>query len=96
MADVNEQVKSLKSENDFLYWFLNRYFEPPCQYEYDNIPDVCDFIDKTDDGDSWCEQNCKNSDYKGCEECWKRFIGLLRECGKELNEYGKEQDGRES
>lgn len=87
-------MNDLKSENDFLYWFLNRYFEPPCSFEYDNIPDVYDFIDKSEDGVSWCEQNCKNDGYKGAEICWRRFIKLLRECGQELSEYGKEQDDK--
>ena len=88
---LKERIKELEEERRQIYKVLSDNFEPPCQLEFEGIADTADFI-----GASWCEQNCTNDGNGGTEICWKRLIQLIRECGKELNEYGKEQDERES
>lgn len=84
---LKKRIKELEEERRQIYKVLSDNFEPPCQLEFEGITDTADFI-----GASWCEQNCTNDGNGGTEICWKRLIQLIRECGKELNEYDKEQD----
>jgi len=89
---LKERIKELEEERKTIFEFLDANFESPCQYDFDGLM-AYDFIDKVDGqpGISWCEQNCKSTDFMGSVQCWERFITVLQRSIKEQAEYGKEQ-----
>ena len=94
IEQLKARIKELEDEKEHIFAFLNKYFEPPCQHEYSDIPDAWDFInyDKVEDGGSWCEDNCGTDDKgSGGTKCWRRFFEILRRCEKEQLEYGKDE-----
>ena len=93
---LKSRIKELEEELKTVYEFLDSNFESPCQYDFDGLM-AYDFIDKVDGqpGISWCEQNCKSTEFKGNIQCWKRFMAVLQRSIKEQAEYGKEQNAKD-
>ena len=90
---LKARIKELEDEKEHIFCLINKYFEPPCTYEYGDI-DAYDLINTVDaqEGISWCEANCDSESYKGGAICWKRFFELMEKGEKEQIAYGEEQD----
>lgn len=58
---------------DFIYEWLERQFEEPCNYTFDGR-DVAYFMHEN--CGSWCENNCGQVKAK---ECWKSYFKKLME-----------------
>ena len=96
MDRANELFRKVFDEHnkelEHIYALLGKYFEPPCQYEYNDIDafDLMNTVDKN--GVSWCEENCSDGNYNGGVHCWRKFFEILQKCENEMLEYGREQD----
>ena len=90
---LKARIKKLEDEKEHIFCLINKYFEPPCTYEYGDI-DAYDLINSADkqDGITWCEANCGDDSYLGDVKCWKKFFEVMEKAEKEQLKYGRAQD----